>query len=127
MSSIQKFIKKICTQTAVYWGNPVNDGEGNKVCDTPFEIKCRWDDVVEVVTDKHGKSIESRAKVLITQELDEEGYLYLGTIESILVQLSNPEKVFTKPMTFEKTYEIKRIANTPEIYSTTDFVRIVYL
>lgn len=128
MSGIQKFITKLCVQPAVYWTNPVNDGQGGKTFDTPYEINCRWEDISEVVSDSFGKSIVCRAKVLVTQELVEEGYLYLGTIASVLVLVaSDSTKVLTNPLTFDTAYEIKRVVKVPEIFSTVNFVHTVFL
>ena len=45
---IEKVAKRFCVETAVYWGNPQNDGYGGFTFDTPVEIKCRWEEKSEV-------------------------------------------------------------------------------
>ena len=40
-------------QDAVYWGNPQSDGSGGYTFDDPVEIKCRWEDIKQVVTKRH--------------------------------------------------------------------------
>lgn len=121
MSGIQKFIKRVCVQTAVYWGTPINDGQGGKTFAAPVEIKCRWKDTTEVTTGKAGKEIISKAKVLVTQTLDEEGYLYLGTI----LEISVPN--LQTPAIIVGAFEIKRFTKVPEFRSMINFVQNAYL
>jgi len=116
---IEKFIQKIAVQTAVYWGAPQSDGYGGYTFSSPVEINCRWEGVSEVITNKNGKEIVSNAKVLVTTDLDKEGFLYLGTMESG-IDYSNPKNI-------EGAYVIQKIEKIPMIRSTTAFVRIVYL
>lgn len=78
--SIISFIKKVCVQTAVYWGNPVEDGFGNKIFDLPIEIKVRWEGKQRLVTAMNGKEIISKASFISPSELAIEGYIYLGTL-----------------------------------------------
>jgi len=120
--AIDKFIEKVCVQTAVYWGNPHNDGYGQQTYDTPVEISCRWDGVNELTMDGKGEMIRSNAKVLVTQDLDERSYLYLGSLTDFdsTVDTSAPETV-------EGAYEIKKFIKTPMIKSTTVFVKTAYL
>ena len=140
--SIQKFIEKVCVQTAVYWGDPTPDGYGGKTYSDPVEIPCRWDDTLEVIKDERGEEIICKAKVLVTQDLEEGGMLYLGTLEDLgivvggnvvigglgtgnivlagLSKMSHPEDV-------EDAYEITIIKKIPMIRSTSEYVRTVYL
>jgi len=126
MSSIQKFIRTICVQDAVYWGNPQNNGEGGKTFDVPVEIKCRWEDIELAVEEKNGKIIESRSRVLLTQDVDEEGFLYLGTLDSLLDSAESSD-VTLNPLEIEHAYEIKRVFKVPELKSSTDFIITAYL
>lgn len=119
--SIDKFIQKICVQTAVYWGNPQNDGYGNFVFDEPVEISCRWEDKAQIVVSSDGAETSSDAEVLVTQDLDVDGYLYLGS----LVDLDSDE--LDSPMTVETARRIISYDKIPMIKSTTVFVRKVYL
>ena len=121
MSRIEKFIRKVCVQTAVYWGNPVPDGFGGMTYDDPKEIKVRWDDTINVIKDNSGKEVTSKAKVLTPIDLDEQGYLFLG----ILSDLSDQD--LNQPNAISKAFEIIRADRTPMIMSTDVFVRTVYL
>ena len=138
--SISKFIEKVCIQTAVYWGDPTPDGYGGKTYSDPVEIPCRWDDTLEVIKDERGEEIICKAKVLVTQDLEEGGMLYLGTLEDLgiggnvvmgglgtgnivlagLNKMSHPEDV-------EDAYEITIVKKIPMIRSTSEYVRTVYL
>ena len=121
MAGILKFIEKVCVQTAVYWSNPTDDGYGQKNFPVGDEIKVRWDGKMEVVTDKYGKEIISRAEILVQEDIDENGFMYLGSLEDLKDdEQANPEKV-------EKAYPIQRFTKVPLIKSTTEFVRKVYL
>lgn len=80
---IADFIASKCTQPIVYWGNPVNDGYGGYTWDDPVEIKGRWEEVTEVIMGSDGKEIISQARVFLTQEVDEEGAMWLGSLDDL--------------------------------------------
>lgn len=116
-----QFVESVCVQTAVYWGAPQPDGFGGITYSDPVEISCRWDEKTKVVTDNNGKEIVSKAEVLVTQDVDEEGYLYLGTIDDLdSSEQDSPEDVVG-------AWEIKRVDASPLFRSTDKFVRVVYL
>ena len=142
--SISKFIEKVCIQTAVYWGAPTPDGYGGKTYSDPVEIPCRWDDTLEVIKDERGEEIICKAKVLVTQDLEEGGMLYLGTLEDlgvvtggnvvmgglgtgniVLAGLAKIKK--SHPEDVEDAYEITIVKKIPMIRSTSEYVRTVYL
>ena len=114
-----KFITKVCTQTAVYWGTPVSDGSGGFTYADAVEISCRWDDIQELIIDNKGREIMSVAKLIVTQDLDQQGWLYLGTLDDLD---SAPQ-----PLSSSGAYPIARITKIPELKSTTKFIRRIYL
>lgn len=127
MGRKDKFIKKFCVQTAVYWGNPIKDGEGGFTFDDPVEIDVRWDEKREVITDARsgetfGKQIISKAEILLTVDLDQQGYLYLGALDDFdsLVDTGNPKSI-------TNAWEIRLKIKQPFVKSTTDFVRTVWI
>lgn len=79
---ISDFINSKCTQPIVYWGNPVNDGEGGYVYDAPVQIYGRWEELNEVIM-ADGKEMISQARVFLTQEVDEEGAMWLGLLSDL--------------------------------------------
>lgn len=119
--SIESFIRTVCVQTAVYWSAPVADGYGGYTFASPTEISCRWDGKKEIFIDAQGREAVSKAKILVTQDLDEEGYLYLGELDDLsTAQKANPKLV-------EGACLIRAFEKTPMIKSTTVFVRTVYV
>jgi hypothetical protein len=116
--SVMGTIQRFCTQKAVYWGNPAPDGYGGYTYDNPVEIDCRWEDRKDLITDNDGNQIVSRARVFVTQDLNEQGWLYLGDLDD-LDSAPTPKE--------SGAYQIKRFDRVPAAKSTTEFVRIAYL
>lgn len=119
--SIEKFIKKVCVQTAVYWGNPQNDGFGNFIFDPAIEIKCRWEDKAQIVAGTDGIDTSSDAEVMVLEDLDYDGVLFLGTLNDLdSDQIANP-------MLVEDSRRIISDSKIPMIFSKQMTVRKVYL
>lgn len=116
--SIQKVIERFCVQTAVYWKPTGSDGRGGFTFAAPEEINVRWSSKIEVMTDAKGKEFTSRAKVLLTKPLDDEGYLFLGSLTDLD---SDPN-----PLEISKAFKIRLLTKTPMPRSTTDFVNVAY-
>lgn len=116
---IESFIRSICVQDAVYWGNPVQDGFGNKTYDDPEEIKVRWDEKPQLIAGKDGREITTDVEILTPEDLDVGGMLYLGNLDDIGSD--------DNPHTIENTYEIMGRTKISMPKSVTEFVRIVYL
>ena len=113
--SITSAIRRLCKQDAVYWGNPQNDGYSNFTYDAAVEIKCRWQDKVQFFYDNEGNTQSSRAIVYPLQELDEEGWLYLGLLTDLTAaEIANP-KIIPSAST------IKKFEKSPVLNGTTDF------
>jgi len=116
-----KFVESVCVQTAVYWGNPQPDGYGGMDYDDPTEISCRWDGSTKRITKNQGEEIVSRAEIRVTHDLDDDGMLYLGTLDDLdTSQQNDPESV-------SRAYRIQKIDKNPLFRSSTEFVRVVYL
>lgn len=119
--SINTFIRRLLKDTAVYWGGPVKDGYGKYASfDAAVEIPCRWSDATELFTDARGMEYVSKAVVLVGQDLDEEGYLFHGTLNDLNSQeIVDPENI-------ENAHVIKRFTKIPDIKSR-QFVRKAHL
>ena len=88
------YIRKHLHQTMIYWGNPKNDGEGTYTFDAPIEIRGRCEYRTELVRTETGEEKVSRARVYLEQEVDQGGYLYLGSLEdSDVPPYPNPEEM----------------------------------
>jgi len=116
-----KFVESVCVQTACYWGNPVSDGYGGTTYDTPVEISCRWDGNTQLVTNNQGEEVVSKAEILLTQDVDEGGLLFLGDLDD----LTPAEEA--APETVDTAWKIIRFDKTPLFQSTDEFVRKAYL
>ena len=119
--SIIDFVESVCVQPVIYWGTPVDDGYGGKTYDDPVQIYCRWDGSAKLVTDAKGKEFVCVAEVMVTQELDIDGMLYLGTFEDL-----GPDRD-DAPETITGTQIIKQFSRTPLFQSTDEFVMVAYL
>lgn len=121
-SGIIKFLEKeVCAQTAVYWGNPQNDGYGGYTYDDPVEISCRWDEITQLVTDEDSRQFTSDAEIIVLQDVDKEGMLYLGSLDDIeSAHEANPEQV-------DGAKRIRHFDKSPLFGSTSEFVRVAYL
>jgi len=119
--AIQTFIERICKQTAVYWGDPVNDGYGAKTYADPVEVKVRWDETYQVVKNNLGEEVNADAAVLTPIDLAIEGMLYLGELTDI------DSGDLATPIDVDGAYEILGREKVSMPLSLTDFVRTVYL
>ncbi|MFP4047482.1 MAG: hypothetical protein ACLFT4_06950 [Bacteroidales bacterium] len=117
--SIQRFIEKVCVQTAVHWSYTGPDGFGHPTFDDPVEIKCRWEDNDQVLTDNEGRQYESNAEILLTQDVKRMDYLFLGTLTDIDSE-QDPQKI-------DHAYPVLRFSKIPMIKSTDVFVRKAFV
>lgn len=117
--SIESFIKKVCVQTAVYWGNPTPNGFGGYTFSAPVEVKCRWDDTNEFQRNANGVEFVAKAKVLVTQDMDLGGWLFLGSLDDLE---SNPV-----PTKSDGAFMIGKFIKVPMIKKTDVFVRTAFL
>lgn len=127
LKGIEKVEQRFCVQTAVYWGNPQLDGYGGYTFDDPIELKppnngVRWDQKSRLEFSLKGDVITAMAQVLVLQDVDELGYMYLGTLSDFESgqDLSNPIEI-------EGAYVIRRFDKIPMVRKTDEFVRIVWL
>ena len=126
-SSILKFVKKVCVQTAIYWEPIGFDGYGGILYEDPVEIKCRWTDTQSLRTDANGDEVLTIAKVMIYQPLKVSGYLYLGDI-SILANAIYPKLVKdVSPITIDGAGKIEDFDKIPLFRSVDEFVMNAYL
>jgi hypothetical protein len=133
MSNMDSFLKRATPQIAIYWGNPQNDGHGGYTYDDPIEIACRWEGITQIVSDKNGEEVTSRALVFVLQDVEEEGMLYLGSFDDFYTDSdswfdedSSGDYSIPHPKTIEGAYIIKRFQKTPDIKGRT-FLRKAYL
>lgn len=149
MSRIDSLLIRNCRQKAVYWGSPRPSGLGRSMTFAdPVEIACRWEEMDQIVTDAKGVELTSRAQVFLLQDVDEEGYLFLGTLSDLgspsgtaitcdMTTITCDNAVITcdasitstntDPTAVAGAYIIKRVQKTPALGSTSVFFRKAYL
>ena len=119
--ALTRFVKKVCVQTAVYWAAPKPDGFGGFTYGEPVEIKCRWDGKTKMIVDKDGNEKVAQAEILVTEKLQLDGILYLGSLATLTPQQkSNPKLI-------KGAFPIKMIEESPHFRSATEFVWVVYV
>lgn len=119
---IDNVIKRNLVQTAVYWGNPQDNGYGGFTYDDPIEIACRWEDMPQVMLDKEGEQDLSRAVVYVGIDVMNNGLLYLGRLTDI--QGTGGVIDFN---TLSGIYQIRRWRKVPALGSNTIFLRKAFL
>jgi len=117
--SISRFIKRIAKQDLVYWPKPTLDGYSRESFVAPSEIKGRWADVQEIVTNAQGEEVISAAKAYLTQVVEEGGYMYLGTISD--------SGYNANPTLMDDALRIVAFKKIPNLGSTDDFVYTAYM
>ena len=117
--SMEQMIIRNLKQTAVYWGNPSNTGAGYTF-DSPVEIDCHWENKSEVFKNKDGRDQVSMAIVYVSQDVDIEGYLFLGD----LADLDSSDEA--DPVSVDGAYLIERFDKIPSL-SANAYLRKVYL
>jgi hypothetical protein len=120
---ILKFVERVCVQTAIYWPAPQPDGYGGKTYGDVQEIKVRWDGKQELIKDKEGKEVMSRAEITVIQDLELDGLLKLGSFDDL--PSGDPNDI--DPMTLDNVYVILQVEKTPLFRSADKFVRRVWV
>lgn len=125
---IGSLMVRTCKQTAVYWAAPVPDGYGGLTHNDPVEIACRWQKKTEVVSmlggGRKGEELVSNAQVFTTQDVVEEGYLFLGDLDDLADLSSSADD---DPEDIDGAYKIVKFEKVPAVGSTTEFIRKAYL
>jgi len=114
-------ITKSLIQTAVYWapGGTV-DGFGRPSYAAPIEISVRWIDATEQFLDSEGDTQLSRAIVMVGQDVELTGVLFLG----LLTDLTST----TDPKANENAWEIRRYEKQPfPVNRVKEFFRQAFL
>lgn len=114
---IDRYIKRISKHIAVYWSSPVPRPDGSNSYAAPIEIRCFWKGASQLIPDRDMKEISIKALVYVSQDLDEQGMLFLGKLSN----LSTQEKA--DPRLVSRAYEITRFVKTPSLYMNGEYNR----
>ncbi len=111
---------KLLTQTAVYWSPSSVDGWGVQTFADPVEVSVRWVEKTEMFIGGNGKEQISSAVVLLDQDVEEEGYLFLGDLDD----LDSGQEA--DPMTANTAFQIRAVKKVPD-FRGSNFLRKVWL
>lgn len=114
------FITKNYNQTAVYWANRVEIGDGTFTLDNGKEISVRWQDRQELFLDFLGNERQSQAIVYVDIDIKEGEYLFLGDLDDSSLDSDGSNFLDVD------SFEVKAFRKTPNI-SGTQFERKVFL
>lgn len=94
-------------QTATYWAaDPANtDIYGKPVYSAPVTFQCRWETKNELFQSKTGEEKTSKSKVISTQPMIVDGWLFLGTSAAL------------DPTTVDDAWEIQGLGVFPDLHN----------
>lgn len=102
------------TQTATYWAPTTINKFGEQTFATNALLNVRWEEKTEMFLDRDtGKELMSKSVVYLKQDVEENGFLYLGTTA-------------LAPSTQEKAFRIKRFDKIPNLKGNR-FIRKAWL
>lgn len=107
-------------QKAMYWAPNGEDEYGRTKYAEPEEISCRWTDIAELVVTKDGRTVTSKSKIMVDQDVEEGGLLWLGTEEE-WEGTATPDEPPTVEEGGNEIMVLKKIPNR----RATEFLRIV--
>lgn len=117
--SILSFIKKVCTQKAIYWEYEGVDVYNNPILTEAREVLVRWDEKTEIKMSNSGKEFVSRAQILTPENLKEQSYIMLGALEDVPIEPNHSD--------YEEAFSIRLMERTPLLQSDTQDVFMAYL
>lgn len=80
-------------QAAVYWAPGAEDGYGRITPVAAVEIRCHWSDSQQEVRGRTGEQLISDAQVITDRDVEEGGFLFLGTLADAAVEGSDPHNI----------------------------------
>lgn len=107
---------RMLKQDALYWGPPVENGDGGFDYPDPVEIKCRWEEVVGEAKDTMSHERVKDSTVYVDRDVEVDGYLCFDE------SLSAVEGVTADKV--EGAVRIKGFQKTPN-FRATKFLRVV--
>ena len=129
---ISTFILKKLDVVCVYWGTPTKDGRGGYTFDDPIEIDCRWEEHTMIREDDDGQEYVSKAVVYVEEDVDKNGYLYLGDLDD-LIDLDESDSADSSgtvdtldPIDIDNAYIIKGFEKVKAL-NTVEYLRKAYL
>lgn len=102
-------IEILLTEDLVYWPASAKDGFGDETYSTPYRLKGRIEDKVQVVRDAEAEEVTSMAVAYIEDVVEVNGWLWRGDFED----LTASEKA--DPKTVEDARRIIRYGSSSSV------------
>jgi len=108
---LQAMVNRRCTvQPALMWVKNSNTVGGKPQYPiNPTEIRLRWDDQVEEIIDRMGRTVISTAVLLSPTPMPEGAWIWLGTLAEWRAMSTYP----SRPTTLQGGWEIKLSGHIP--------------
>ena len=106
---IERYLKRIAKDTAVYWGGTTMRADGTMGYGAPVEIPCLWKEGYLSDPDRDAQSITVKAQVYLLQDVAEGAMLFKGK----LTDLTEDQK--SDPRHIDDAYEITKFVKTPSL------------
>ena len=103
-------ISRMKKQTCVHWARTGVNSYGRNTYDDPEELACRWTDTTEKFTDSKGEEKISNSVVYVAG-VSVGDVLYLGTLDDIDLELSDPLKN-------DAAWKVERVDGIPNLKAT---------
>lgn len=97
--------RRVRRQSAVYWRKTGTDSFGKPQFAAPADVKVRWTDQAQELTDQKGDKIVSRSIVFVGQDMTTGDVIKLGTVATL-----TPGKA---PLQQPGAYEIRMFRKIP--------------
>ena len=107
-------ISSLLYQTLTYWAPLANTGYGKRGYAAPVTIDGRWEDRQELFIDPAGEEKLSHAKAFANDDVELNGYLYLGTSAA------------ADPTSVDGALEIRQFKKIPSV-DADEFLRTIWL
>lgn len=104
-------------QTLTYWAPSAvatTDLYGKPTFSAPVQLSCRWEDRTEQLKDKKGEEFISKSRIFLNDDVDLDGYVFLGTSVSIT------------PSLLTGAYEIQQKGRQPDLRNIRNLT-VLYL
>lgn len=113
-----RILDRMRRQQAVYWPPDVPGDDGTRTFAAPVQLRVRWEDKVQEVTDETGTTFVSKSTVYTGEDVATGGAIMLGTLFDVTDAAD--------PFAHAGAVEIKRFDKFPTLRAD-DFLRTARL
>lgn len=100
-------------QTLTYWAPGALDLYGKMTYAAPVQKLCRWEEVSLTYQDKKGEERQSKTRIFLVDDLDIDGYVFLGTSAA------------TDPTQLDGAYEIQQKMRLPDLRAVRTMTTVI--